>query len=91
MRPKLKVIVMDEDSNPSPCNSQPQVDEAKHRESDSQITLNYDSDSELHGEDTLRIDASDDEQQTNKAHPVGIPSLNHGGHSLASSLFEYIS
>ncbi|XP_065091080.1 claspin [Ochlerotatus camptorhynchus] len=86
---------MDEDSNQSSRNSQqqtdPMTDESKHRESDSQMTLTYDSDSELHGEDKLRIDESDGEHQTDKALPVGISSLSNDHHSLVASPFEFES
>lgn len=85
---------MDEDSNQSGSrNSQqqtdPMIDESKHRESDSQMTLmTYDSDSELHGEDTLRIDESDGERHTDKALPVGIASLSNDRSSSVASPFE---
>lgn len=74
---------MDEDSNPSPRNSQQRVDE-----SDSQMTLNYDSDSELHGEDTLRIDESDGEPQTYMARSAGISCLNNDRPLLVGSPIE---
>lgn len=59
---------MDENSNQSSRGSQQvqdDLEESKHRETESPMTLEYNSDSELHDGDTLRMEESDEEQEPN--------------------------
>lgn len=61
---EISFAKMDESSNQSSRSSQQlDLDESKHRETESPMTLEYNSDSELHEGDTLRMEDSDDDDR----------------------------